>query len=321
MSRLIDVQDLGVHFNTSHSIFEKEQTLRAVDGINFHIDKKEILGLVGESGCGKTTTGKALLRIHEPTTGTITYDNTDITHLSYKEMLPYRKKMSIIYQDPYGSLNPRMSIGESIAEPMVVHKTATSSRALEDYTIELLRKVGIRPDYRHRYPHEFSGGQRQRIGIARALSAKPEFIIGDECVSALDVSIQAQIINLLMDLKNEMGLTMLFISHDLSVIKHICDRVALMYLGEIVEIAPKKEFFLNPKHPYGEALLSTIPVPDPTKKRKKTILVGDVPSPLTPPKGCRFHTRCPKIFDKCREVSPKLKKVDNNHFTACHLYS
>lgn len=300
--------------------FRQKKAVRAVDDVSFFVEKKEILGLVGESGCGKTTCGKTILRILDPTEGKIYFNGQEITHLRKKEMLKFRRKMMIIYQDPFGSLDPRMTIGATIAEPMEVHKTA-SKKEREEKVIEIMGKVGLLPDQISRYPHEFSGGQRQRIGIARALATNPEFIVADECVSALDVSIQAQIINLLQDLQKEFGLTLLFVAHDLSVIKHICDRVAVMYLGKIVETAPKKELFNSPKHPYTQALLSAIPIPDPKLRKKGKILMGDVPSPVNPPSGCRFHTRCPYVKTVCKEEEPELKCFKNNHYVACHLFS
>ncbi|GAI76994.1 unnamed protein product, partial [marine sediment metagenome] len=294
MEKLVEVKNLKKWFWTGKSLLGKKKAVRAVDDVSFFIEKKEILGLVGESGCGKTTCGKTILRILDPTEGKIYFNGQEITHLRKKEMLKFRRKMMIIYQDPFGSLDPRMTIGATIAEPMEVHKTA-SKKEREEKVIEIMGKVGLLPDQISRYPHEFSGGQRQRIGIARALATNPEFIVADECVSALDVSIQAQIINLLLDLQKEFGLTLLFVAHDLSVIKHICDRVAVMYLGKIVETASKKGLFNNPKHPYTQALLSAIPIPDPKLRKKGKILMGDVPSPINPPSGCRFHTRCPYV--------------------------
>ncbi|MBA7528176.1 Oligopeptide transport ATP-binding protein OppF [subsurface metagenome] len=320
MEKLVEVKNLKKWFWTGKSLLGKKIAVRAVDDVSFYIEKKEILGLVGESGCGKTTCGKTILRILDPTEGTIYFNGQEITHLRKKEMLKFRRKMMIIYQDPFGSLDPRMTIGATIAEPMEVHKTA-SKKEREEKVIEIMGKVGLLPDQISRYPHEFSGGQRQRIGIARALATNPEFIVADECVSALDVSIQAQIINLLQDLQKEFGLTLLFVAHDLSVIKHICDRVAVMYLGKIVETAPKKELFNSPKHPYTQALLSAIPIPDPKLRKKGKILMGDVPSPINPPSGCRFHTRCLYVKTVCKEEEPKLKCFKNNHYVACHLFS
>jgi len=319
MEKLVEIKNLRKWFSvTSHSNLKK--SVKAVDGVSFHIEKREILSLVGESGCGKTTCGKTILRIFNPTEGNIYFDGKDITRLNRKEMLKYRKKMMIIYQDPFGSLDPRMTIGSTITEPMEVHNLY-SKKEREDRVIEIMKKVGLLPDQINRYPHEFSGGQRQRIGIARALATNPEFIVADEPVSALDVSIQAQIINLLKDLQEEFGLTLLFVAHDLSVVKHISDRVAVMYLGKIVETASKNELFNHPQHPYTRALLSAIPTPDPKKRKKGQILTGDVPSPMNPPSGCRFNTRCPYVKDICREEEPELISTKNDHFVACHLFS
>ena len=319
MEKIVEVQNLKKYFFRSGGIFKKKICCRAVDDFNFYIEKKEILGLVGESGCGKTTCGKLILRIIDPTDGSIHFNGQDITNLKQKEMKDIRKKMMIIYQDPFGSLDPRMTIGSTISEPMVVHQTATKEEK-ENKTIELMEKVGLSQNQMNRYPHEFSGGQRQRIGIARALATNPEFIVADEPVSALDVSIQAQIINLLADLKKDFGLTLLFITHDLSVIKHVCNRVIVMYLGKIVEMAPKNVLFNDTKHPYTDALLTVIPVPNPKFKRKEKILKGDIPSPMNPPTGCRFHPRCPQCFSKCSQVEPDLKEIKKDHFVACHLF-
>lgn len=319
MEKLIEVKNLKKWFWAGGVLFGKKEAVRAVDDVSFYIKKREVLGLVGESGCGKTTCGKVILRIVDPTAGSIYFDGHNITYLERKEMIKFRRKMMIIYQDPFGSLDPRMTVGAAIAEPMEVHNIASKKRK-EEKVIEIMGKVGLTPDQMNRYPHEFSGGQRQRIGIARALATNPEFIVADEPVSALDVSIQAQIINLLQDLQKEFGLTLLFIAHDLSVIKHISDRVAVMYLGKVVEIAPKKELFDNPKHPYTEALLSAIPIPNPRLRKKGTILMGDVPSPINLPPGCRFHTRCRYVKSICRENEPELKDIGNGHLTACHLF-
>jgi len=318
MEKLIEVKNLKKWFLMGGTLLGKKEAVRAVDDVSFYIKKREVLGLVGESGCGKTTCGKVILRIVDPTAGSIYFDGHNITHLKRKEMIKFRRKMMIIYQDPFGSLDPRMTIGATIAEPMEVHNIAWK-KGKEDRVVEIMGKVGLTPDQINRYPHEFSGGQRQRIGIARALATDPEFIVADEPVSALDVSIQAQIINLLQDLQKEFGLTLLFIAHDLSVIKHISDRVAVMYLGKIVEMAPKKELFDNPKHPYTEALLSAIPIPNPRLRKKGTILMGDVPSPINLPPGCRFHTRCRYIKSICRENEPELKDIGDHHLVACHL--
>ncbi len=319
MENIVEVRNLKKWFWTGGVFFGQKEAVRAVDGMSFHIKKREVLGLVGESGCGKTTCGKVILRILDATDGSIYFDGHDITHLRRKEMIKFRRKMMIIYQDPFGSLDPRMTVGSAIAEPIEVHRVV-SKRRKEEKVIEIMRKVGLTPDQISRYPHEFSGGQRQRIGIARALAASPEFIVADEAVSALDVSIQAQIINLLQDLQKEFGLTLLFIAHDLSVIKHISDRVAVMYLGKIVEMASKKELFNNPKHPYTEALLSAIPIPNPRLRKKGTMLMGDVPSPINIPSGCRFHTRCSHVRSICRENEPESKDIGNKHLIACHLF-
>lgn len=320
MEKLVEVKNLKKWFWIGKGIFGKKEAVRAVDNVSFYIEKREVLGLVGESGCGKTTCGKTILRVLDPTAGSIFFKGQNITHLERKELLKFRKRMMIIYQDPFGSLDPRMTIGSTIAEPMEVHKIIPRKEQ-EEKVIEIMGKVGLLSDQINRYPHEFSGGQRQRIGIARALATNPEFIVADECVSALDVSIQAQIINLLQDLQKEFGLTLLFVAHDLSVIKHICDRVAVMYLGKIVESAPKKELFNNPQHPYTQALLSAIPIPKSGLRKKGHILMGDVPSPENPPSGCRFHTRCPYVKTRCKEVEPELKCFENKHYIACHLFS
>jgi len=297
-----------------------KEAVRAVDDVSFFIKQKEVLGLVGESGCGKTTCGKVILKILDPTEGSIYFGGREITHLKKKEMMPIRRRMMIIYQDPFGSLDPRMTVKSAIAEPLAVHRTVPKKER-DEKVIEIMEKVGLTADQRFRYPHEFSGGQRQRIGIARALAINPEFIVADESVSALDVSIQAQIINLLQDLQEEFGITLLFIAHDLSIIKHISDRVAVMYLGKIVEMAPKKILFDDPKHPYTEALLSAIPIPNPRRRKKGEILMGDVPSPVNPPSGCRFHPRCPYKMDICDKEVPELKENKPGQFVACFLHA
>jgi len=320
LEKSIEVKNLKKWFWTGRTRSGGKEAVRAVDDVSFFIEKREILGLVGESGCGKTTCGKVILKIFNPTSGSIYFNGREITHLKKREMMPIRRRMMIIYQDPFGSLDPRMTIKSAIAEPMEVHKTV-SKKEREEKVIEIMEKVGLTPDQRYRYPHEFSGGQRQRIGIARALAINPEFIVADESVSALDVSIQAQIINLLQDLQDEFGITLLFIAHDLSVIKHISDRVAVMYLGKIVEMAPKKMLFDDPKHPYTEALLSAIPVPNPGFRKKGKILMGDVPSPVNPPSGCRFHPRCPCKMDICDKEIPELKEKNPGQFVACFLHA
>ena len=318
MESLVEVKNLKKWFWSGGVLFGHKEAVRAVDGISFSIRKGEVLSLVGESGCGKTTCGKLLLRILDATAGSIYFDGHEVTHLRRKEMVKFRRRMMIIYQDPFGSLDPRMTVGATIAEPMEVHKLASKKRRQEKL-IQTIRKVGLTPDQMNRYPHEFSGGQRQRIGIARALATNPEFIVADEPVSALDVSIQAQIINLLQDLRKEFGLTLLFIAHDLGVVKHISDRVAVMYLGKIVEMASKTELFRSPKHYYTQALLSAIPVPNPRYRKKGKILMGDVPSPINVPSGCRFHTRCTHAMSICRKREPQLREIASGHMVACHL--
>jgi oligopeptide transport system ATP-binding protein len=319
VEKTVEVKNLKKWFWTGTNRPGKGEAVRAVDDVSFHINKREVLGLVGESGCGKTTCGKVILRIFDPTDGTIFFNGHDITRLNSRDMARFRRQMMIIYQDPFGSLDPRMTIRNTIAEPMAVHNTVARVQR-RDKVAEIMQKVGMTPDYMNRYPHEFSGGQRQRIGIARALSTNPDFIVADESVSALDVSIQAQIINLLQDLQREFGITLLFISHDLSVVRHISDRVAVMYLGKIVEMAAKKALFDDPKHPYTQALLSAIPIPDPSQRKRGKILMGDVPSPINPPSGCRFHPRCPHRMDICDQEIPQLKEKDSEHSVACFLY-
>ncbi len=294
--------------------------VKAVDGVSLNIKKGETLGIVGESGSGKSTLGRVILRLHEPTEGQIIFENQDISHLRNRRLRPFRKDMQIVFQDPFASLNSKMSVAELIEEPLVV-QTSLNKKERKDKAIELLEKVGLRPDDRLKYPHEFSGGQRQRISIARALALKPKFVICDEPVSALDVSIQAQVLNLMSDLQDEFDLTYLFISHDLSVVKHISDRVAVMYLGRIVEIAEKKELYEEPLHPYTQALLSSAPTTNIHIRREKITLKGDLPSPSNPPSGCAFRTRCPHAFEKCAIERPELSTMTTNHFVACHLYS
>ena len=293
--------------------------VHAVDGVSFHIEKGETLGLVGESGCGKSTTGRCILRLIEPTSGEVWFEGKDVAAMGKSELRAVARDMQIIFQDPFASLNPRMTVGAIIGEALVIHGLAANRRALEERVVELLERVGLQPDHMRRFPHEFSGGQRQRIGIARALALNPKLIVGDEPVSALDVSIQAQVINLLIDLQAEFNLSYLFIAHDLAVVEHISHRVAVMYLGRIVEYADKRTLFTSPGHPYTEALLSAVPVPNPKVKRKKTILQGDVPSPVTPPSGCHFHTRCPYAEARCRVEVPLLKQVAAGHLVSCHL--
>ncbi len=315
---MLEIQGLKKYFEVGGGLFKKPKISRAVDDVSFFIEEGETLGLVGESGCGKTTCGKTILKLYEPNGGKIIFKGKDITNLNRGEMRKYRREMSIIYQDPFGSLDPRMNVGGIISEPMEVHNLYSKSER-EDMVIETMEKVGLTPEQMNRYPHEFSGGQRQRIGIARALAVDPDFIVADEPVSALDVSIQAQILNLMQDLQGEFGFTYLFITHDLSVIKHICDRIVVMYVGKIVELAEKSEFFGNPLHPYTEALLSAVPVPNPSFKREEIILKGDVPSTTDPPSGCRFHPRCPIAREICSHEEPEFVDKGNMHFAACHF--
>ena len=298
---------------------QKMQYVKAVDNVNFSIYKGETFGLVGESGCGKSTTGRTLIRLYDVTEGEILYDGTDISHMKEKELLPYRKKMQMIFQDPYSSLNARMTVSDIIGEPLDIHKLA-SGKARQERIAELLENVGLKQEHSNRYPHEFSGGQRQRVGIARALAVNPEFIICDEPISALDVSIQAQVVNMLEDIQEQYGITYLFIAHDLSMVRHISDRIGVMYLGQLVEIASSDELYENPMHPYTQALLSAIPSPYKDKNKSRIMLEGEVPSPIDPPKGCRFASRCKYVMDCCREEEPQLKEMGTEHYCACHLY-
>jgi oligopeptide/dipeptide ABC transporter ATP-binding protein len=316
---VLEVRDLKKHFPVKKGLLQKTVgQVFAVDGVSFTIGKGETVGLVGESGCGKSTVGRTLLRLIEPTSGQILIDGKDVTHLSKAEFRPYRREMQIIFQDPFSSLDPRMTAGQIVAEPLEVHRDGDAS-ARQDRVAEMFKRVGLRPQQMSNFPHQFSGGQRQRIGIARALALNPKLIIGDEPVSALDVSIQAQVINILMDLQKDLGLSYLFISHNLAVVEHISHRIAVMYLGRIVEYADKRTIFTSPRHPYTEALLSAVPVPDPSIKRKKLVLEGDVPSPVKPPSGCHFHTRCPIAEARCRVDSPPLVEKAPGQLVACHL--
>jgi oligopeptide/dipeptide ABC transporter ATP-binding protein len=321
MTPLLEVRDLKKHFPIRQGMFSRVAgQVRAVDGISFHIQRGQTLGLVGESGCGKSTAGRTLLRLLQPTAGQVLIGGEDITTLDAKALLPFRQRMQMIYQDPYASLNPRMTAGDIVGEPLTIHRTcAPSERA--DRVAALFMRVGLRPELMHAYPHEFSGGQRQRVGIARALALNPDLIVGDEPVSALDVSIQAQIINLMMDLQDEYRLSYLFVAHDLGVVVHISHRFAVMYLGRIVEMTDKASLFEAPLHPYTEALLSAVPTPRAgARRRKRVILSGDVPSPINPPLGCHFHTRCQYVTNRCRLEAPALREVLPNHVVACHLH-
>ncbi|MFZ4664043.1 MAG: ABC transporter ATP-binding protein [Caldilineaceae bacterium] len=322
--KLLEVQDLKMHFPITRGIIFQRQVgaIKAVDGLDFTLFRGETLGLVGESGCGKSTTGRAILQLHRPTGGAVLFEGKDLTKTGGEDLRKMRRRMQMIFQDPYASLNPRMTVGSIIGEPLEVHGIGSGRKDRQERVQGLLKTVGLNPYFVNRYPHEFSGGQRQRIGIARALAVNPAFIVCDEPISALDVSIQAQIINLLEDLQDELGLTYLFIAHDLSVVRHISDRIAVMYLGKIVELADRDELYANPKHPYTQALLSAVPIPDPQieGQRRRMILEGDVPSPANPPKGCNFSTRCPRVMDVCRTQDPPFKDYGNGHYAACYLY-
>ncbi|MGQ9630625.1 MAG: ABC transporter ATP-binding protein [bacterium] len=318
--KLLEVVNLKKYFPIFGGIIRREVAkVHAVDGVSFFIRRGETLGLVGESGCGKSTTGRVILRLIEPTDGKVFFEGKDVFALDRRALRELRRDMQIIFQDPYGSLNPRMTVGNIVGEALTIHKLA-SGKAKERRVMELLEVVGLKPEHARRYPHEFSGGQRQRIGIARALAVEPKFIVCDEPVSALDVSIQAQVINLLEDLQDEFDLTYLFIAHDLNVVEHVSNRVSVMYLGKIVESADSKVLYTSPKHPYTIALLSAVPIPDPTKERQREILQGDVPSPINPPSGCRFHTRCRFRMDVCDKEEPEFKAIEEEHYVACHLY-
>lgn len=315
---LLKAENIVKHFPIYGGVFSRQvASVKAVSDISFEIKRGETLGLVGESGCGKSTLGRCLIRLLDPTSGKVIFNGRDITHLKGEDLRELRRKMQIIFQDPYASLNPRMTIGSILEEPLVIHNLYDSAKDRKDRVLELVNLVGLRPEHLSRYPHEFSGGQRQRVGIARALAVKPELIICDEPVSALDVSIQAQVINLLMELQQKLNLTYVFIAHDLKVVEHVSNRVAVMYLGKIVEIADAEELYLNPKHPYTKALLSAIPVPDPKPKAERIILKGDVPSPINPPSGCYFNPRCPIADEYCVQNTPKLEFVKDNHQVSC----
>lgn len=315
--KLVEVKNLKQYFPISGGAFRKKKVVKAVDDVSFYIGRGETFGLVGESGCGKTTTGRSILRLYEPTEGQIFYSGEDITKV---KMLPYRRKMQIVFQDPYASLDPRMTVGDIVGEALDIHKLYESKQERRDKIISLLDTVGLNSEHANRYPHEFSGGQRQRVGIARALAVDPEFIVCDEPISALDVSIQAQVINMFEDLQSERGLAYLFIAHDLSVVKHISNRIGVMYLGKLVELAGSNELTFHSLHPYTRSLVSAIPIPDPETSRKsnRIVLEGDVPSPVNPPSGCRFRTRCPYADEVCAEEEPPFKEVTSGHFAACH---
>lgn len=314
--KLLEVQHLQQYFPVSGGIF-KTNYVQAVDDVSFYINKGETFGLVGESGCGKTTTGRTVLRLYEPTGGKIIYDGVDVTNIDFA---PYRKKMQIVFQDPYASLDARMTVGDIVGEPIDIHGLASNRKERNDRILSLLERVGLNSEHANRYPHEFSGGQRQRIGIARALAVNPEFIVCDEPISALDVSIQAQVVNMFEDLQQELGLTYLFIAHDLAIVKHISNRIGVMYLGKLVEMADSDTLYDHPIHPYTQSLLSAIPIPDPkaSRMKKRIVLQGDVPSPLNPPSGCRFRTRCPYATEQCAAEVPEFKEYETGHFAACH---
>jgi len=319
---LLEVKKLVKHFPIKGGLFGRAgEKVHAVDGVSFDLNAGETLGVVGESGCGKSTTGRCILRLIEPTSGEVWFEGKNVTAMPPKALRAMARDMQIIFQDPYASLNPRMTVAAIIGEALIIHKLTRTAREYTDRIVELLETVGLSADHRQRYPHEFSGGQRQRVGIARALAVNPKLIVCDEAVSALDVSIQAQVINLLEDLQAQRGLTYIFIAHDLSVVEHISDRVAVMYLGRIVEIASSRDLYARPRHPYTEALLSAVPIPDPKVKRRRILLQGDVPSPIHPPSGCHFHTRCPIAKPQCSIESPVLKPVGEGHWVACHFRS
>ncbi len=317
---LLAVRGLSKHYSVTGGFLAREiARVHAVDDINLDIERGETLGLVGESGCGKSTTGRCIMRLIEPSAGTISFEGRDVTHIDGEDLRRLRRDMQIIFQDPFASLNPRHTVAGIVGEALVIHRLATGRRQIEERVVQLLETVGLRSDHLNRFPHEFSGGQRQRIGIARALAVEPKLLVCDEAVSALDVSVQAQVINLLEDLQDKFALTYLFIAHDLSVVEHISTRVAVMYLGRIVEVAPARALYDNPRHPYTRALLSTVPIPDPKLKRKRLVLTGEPPNPFNPPSGCHFRTRCPLAEPRCGEIAPALLETMPGHMVACHV--
>lgn len=317
---ILKVEGLKTYFPVGGGLFGKKQTVKAVNDVTFEVMEHETFGLVGESGCGKSTLGRTLVKIYQPTGGKVEFMGKDVASLKGADLLDFRRNMQMIFQDPYASLNPRMTVGEIIREPMDIHNIGTPKER-EEKVAHLLETVGLKPDHVRRYPHEFSGGQRQRIGIARALAVQPKLIIADEPVSALDVSIQAQVLNLMNQLKREFQLTYIFVAHDLSVVEHISDRVGVMYLGNFVEVGNKENLYSTPLHPYTQALLSAVPIPDPTAERHRIILEGNIPSPLKPPAGCKFHTRCPKCMECCTTTPPPRYQVSEDHYVYCHLYA
>ena len=318
---LLQVEDLKKHYPVRKGLFGKVNQVKALNGVTFQVRDGEVFGIVGESGCGKSTLGLTIAKLIEPTGGHIILSGEDITNYTPSQMREVRKSIQMVFQDPYASLNPRMSVREIIEEPMVIHKLASSKKEMDKRTVELLRQVGLDDYHANRYPHQFSGGQRQRIGIARALAVNPSLVIADEPVSALDVSIQSQVINLMMNLRKTHHLTYIFIAHDLSVVEHISDRVGVMYLGNFVEVADKYELYASPLHPYTQALLSAVPIPDPEVRKQRIILSGNIPSPLNAPKGCKFHPRCSKGMEICKTIEPPCVKVSDNHYLYCHLYA
>lgn len=317
---LLRVEDLKIYYPVAGSGFGKKEFVKAVDGVTFEVKKGEVFGIVGESGCGKSTLGRGVCKLENLTSGHVYLDGEDITEYNDRRMRSIRKKVQMVFQDPYASLNPRMSVFDIIAEPLLVHHLYQDKADLEKKVLDLLHRVGLDDYHANRYPHEFSGGQRQRIGIARALAVEPSLIIADEPVSALDVSIQAQVLNLLNELKHDLDLTYIFVAHDLSVVEYISDRVSVMYLGNFVEVGEKEKIYSNPMHPYTQALLSAVPVPDPTAKRERILLEGSIPSAHKPPTGCKFHTRCPKCMECCKTQAPERYEVDDGHYVYCHLY-